>query len=214
VDRETFNHGEPLDGEDPAFTGFKRVIYSYGNRGWSYLFGEEAARAKSRAHQFVVFDELLENYPSELIKKVRDCGAPTCWKVINRRQAVFANHCRKIKNNPNLERLQQLEQLDRLQRLGSQERLKKVEILNKSYLDLEIPPNAVVYCDPPYFGTETYKNNIDHEEFYKWAKALSNPVYISGYKMPPEFKLVKEIRHQAALSSIGNTQITERLFQA
>lgn len=42
---------------------------------------------------------------------------------------------------------------------------KNIKFVNGSYLDLEIPPNSLIYCDPPYKGTTGYKNNIDYDIF-------------------------------------------------
>ena len=40
------------------------------------------------------------------------------------------------------------------------EKLKGVIFQNKPYYELELPPNSIVYCDPPYEGTTKYANNI------------------------------------------------------
>ena len=48
-------------------------------------------------------------------------------------------------------RILELEQLERLQQLDN------VVFSSLSYDDVEIPDNAIIYCDPPYKGTKTYR---------------------------------------------------------
>lgn len=53
-----------------------------------------------------------------------------------------------------------------------------------SYLDFNIPANAVVYCDIPYSNTTKYQGRaaeFSHEEFYNWADKQTCPIYISEY---------------------------------
>ena len=52
------------------------------------------------------------------------------------------------------------------------------------YDELEIPDNSVIYCDPPYEGTEGYKTGgFDHDRFWQWAEKMSerNTVFVSEY---------------------------------
>ena len=75
-----------------------------------------------------------------------------------------------------------------LERLRSLERLQSLEL---DYNDLEIPENAVIYCDPPYKGTHGYQCGFDREKFYDWCEKQAAPVFISEYWMPEErFKCV------------------------
>lgn len=48
--------------------------------------------------------------------------------------------------------------------LKQREKILDVQFLSKNYLDLEIPENALVYCDPPYCGATKYKNTFDTEQ--------------------------------------------------
>ena len=65
--------------------------------------------------------------------------------------------------------------------------LERLESWSVDYRDVDIPPNAVVYCDIPYRGTDCkgYKG-FNHEEFYEWAKKR-NDIFISEYRMPEPF---------------------------
>lgn len=52
--------------------------------------------------------------------------------------------------------------------------------------------NSLIYCDPPYKGTTSYKTNpFPYEKFYEWCKEMKskgNLIFISEYEMPIEFK--------------------------
>lgn len=43
--------------------------------------------------------------------------------------------------------------------------LQGVKFVNESYLDLQIPDNSLIYCDPPYEGTTKYKDDFNHVVF-------------------------------------------------
>lgn len=51
--------------------------------------------------------------------------------------------------------------------------LQGVKFVNESYMDLKIPNNSLIYCDPPYEGTTKYKNDFDHVAFLGLVQAKS-----------------------------------------
>ncbi len=85
------------------------------------------------------------------------------------------------------------------------ESLKKVEFINSSYLDLDIPDNSVIYCDPPYKGTKKYRYNIDHEQFWQWVreKSANNDVYVSEYEAPTDFVCIWQKQVSSSLRANG-----------
>lgn len=102
--------------------------------------------------------------------------------------------------------------------LAQLESLKKVEFIQASYLDLHIPDNSVVYCDPPYNGTKKYRHNIDHDQFWQWVreKSANNDVYVSEYEAPSDFVCVwkKEVSSSLRANGVihGAKSNIERLF--
>ena len=91
--------------------------------------------------------------------------------------------------------------------------LHNVIFTDVSYLDLEIPDNSVIYCDPPYFNTERYKDAIDYNEFWEWCrkKSCNNDVIISEYNAPNDFKCIWNCN----IKSIAKGKVviaTEKLF--
>jgi DNA adenine methylase len=94
--------------------------------------------------------------------------------------------------------------------------IKEIQFLNIPYFELELPNNSLIYCDPPYKGTTSYKDKFNHEDFYKWCrekKAEGHTIFISEYFMPEDFTCVW---HKEQVSSLtqdtGSKVATERLF--
>lgn len=115
-----------------------------------------------------------------------------------------------------LERLQSLERLERLESLERLERLQtcNIEVQNKSYENVEIPENSVIYCDTPYRNTDKYKNEFDYDKFYNWCRSLKQTVYISEYQMPDDFIESAKFQKTCHLSATNNKRQTiEKLFK-
>ena len=51
---------------------------------------------------------------------------------------------------------------------------------NKSFEYFEDIENAVVYCDPPYFGTKQYsiKEKFNYNRFYEFLKKIGDNNYV------------------------------------
>lgn len=85
------------------------------------------------------------------------------------------------------------------------------------YLDLYnfIPNNSIIYADPPYENTTSYKNKFDHEIFWEWARIISNyhQLFISEYNTPNDFECVWEKQICSSLTKdTGSKKATEKLF--
>ena len=114
-----------------------------------------------------------------------------------------------------LQRLKQLQQLEQLQRLQQLERLERLTMTSKDYRDVEILPNAIVYCDIPYAGTDDYGNEFSHKDFFDWAASREFPVYISEYDIPDKrFKKVYDIEKRSMMSKDKQNckTMTEKLY--
>ena len=85
-----------------------------------------------------------------------------------------------------------------------------------SYLDLEIPDNSFIYCDPPYANTCKYKDDFNHDVFWDWCRAKArggNTVFVSEYTAPDDFVCVKEIQHKTTLDKNSQYLRIEKLFR-
>ena len=71
---------------------------------------------------------------------------------------------------------------------------KKIDFVCSDYRNLEIEPNQVIYCDPPYKGTKPYgiEPKFNHAEFFEWAreKSKTNPVFVSEQSAPDDFEII------------------------
>lgn len=100
------------------------------------------------------------------------------------------------------------------------QKMKGVIFQNKPYYELELPPNSIVYCDPPYEGTTKYANNFDHKLFWNWVRNISiqgHTVYVSEYNAPNDFKCIWSKKTNSQLSANGkiggNKESVEKLFK-
>lgn len=94
--------------------------------------------------------------------------------------------------------------------------LQGVRLVNESYLDLQIPENSLIYCDPPYEGTTKYKDSFNHTEFWDWCRQKAKEghiIFVSEYNAPNDFKCVWEKKIVSSLTKdTGSKVATERLF--
>jgi len=220
VSREDFFR---LKDKDP----YIRMIWSFGNNQKNYLFGKDIEAYKKCMHMAVVFDE-FDDIASKII------GFSKWPKTfpetdIKRRRLYFRQRVKYIYKNKSkseldqlqklqqLDQLQQLQQLARLERLQQLERLERLElkILTGSYDEVEIKPNSVIYCDPPYKGTAEYLGSFNHAKFFDWAANINHPVYISEYNITDSrFKCVYSIDKRPLLKGgkTINKKKSEKLY--
>ena len=91
-----------------------------------------------------------------------------------------------------------------------------VEFACGNYLDLEIPPTSLIYCDPPYTGVNYYRDDFDHEAFWQWCRARAtegHTVFVSEYCAPADFTCVKTVEHLTILNKDSYDKRTEKLFR-
>ena len=96
-------------------------------------------------------------------------------------------------------------------------KLKNSIILNSSYDNLDIPPNSIIYCDPPYKGTTSYNkvDSFDHDKFWNWCDEKINEghlVYVSEYQAPSHWKCILTHIQTTTTAQAKYKQATEKLF--
>lgn len=182
---------------------YVKIVWSFGNNQCSYLFSEENERLKKSLHNAVVFNEFDEQAKNIL-------GFDRFYfKDIKKRRLAIKKKIPAI-GVQQLERLQQLEQLERLERL---EGINNIKFYNTSYDLVPIESDSIIYCDPPYQGTQKYdKNGFNHARFWEWVRDNKNPVFVSEYKAPDFMKVIKEKEHRSILSATANNLVKEILF--
>lgn len=96
--------------------------------------------------------------------------------------------------------------------------LQGVDLICADFLGLSFQ-NSLIYCDPPYQGTTSYKTgSFPHEEFFAWCReqAKKNIVFVSEYTAPDDFIEVwrGEVKTNFASSRKGATHnAIEKLYR-
>lgn len=97
--------------------------------------------------------------------------------------------------------------------------LQGIEFIHGSYDEFSDFENCLIYCDPPYKGTTSYKTGaFDHDKFWQWCRNMSqkNLVFISEYEAPEDFDCVwqGEVKTNFASQRSGAThKAIEKLFK-
>ena len=211
---------------------YVRYCWSFGNNGRDYMYSKAVEPYKKALHNAVVFGDFAEL--RRLCPLVSDAAERALAGLSSRkerrveigraivRRLKVAATMEDIKENPlygqvrlkagGVLRLQSLESLERLESLQSLERLER---LNMDYRDVPLPDGCVVYCDPPYAGTNRYGRDgtaFDHDAFWDWARRCEVPLFVSEYTAPKDFVPIAEFPHRSRLSATANNSVTERLF--
>jgi len=88
---------------------------------------------------------------------------------------------------------------------------------NFDYKEVEIPPKAIVYCDPPYIDTEKYSiKHFDSIDFWKFAQELSKThiVLVSEQTAPDDWVCIwqKEVTRTIDRNKNNQPKKIEKLF--
>lgn len=101
--------------------------------------------------------------------------------------------------------------------LKQAESLRGVQFHHSSYDQLPIPPNSIIYCDPPYQGTTGYATGaFDHDKFWQWCRdrvADGHKVFVSEYTAPDDFVCVWSRKvNNTLVKDTGSKKGVEKLF--
>lgn len=93
-----------------------------------------------------------------------------------------------------------------------------VKLICDSYENYSHLENCLIFNDPPYFGTTSYKTApFDHKKFFNWCRlmAKNNTVFVSEYSAPDDFQCVWQGEIQTNFSSTRTcaAQVMEKLFK-
>jgi DNA adenine methylase len=95
--------------------------------------------------------------------------------------------------------------------------LQGVRLVNKSYLDLQVPDTSLIYCDPPYEGTTKYKDDFNHVVFWQWCRYMvskGHTIFVSEYNAPNDFECVWQKEIVSSLTKdTGSKKAFEKLFR-
>ena len=240
ISREDF---ERLKSKD----AFVACCWSFGNNLIRYMYNKKIEPYKRALHYAIVLDDFepMQELMPEVAQAVHEAihgqrnthdRRITAQNVIVKtlKRLTGDNYAHQIiqsnplyqtirhtsRNTPSLERLQSLESLERLQSLESLESLDSMRATSLSYDKIDIPDDAVVYCDPPYHASdnrlyEGMADAFDHGAFYDWCVRVSktNPIFISEYSIEDDrFEIVAEKQKITSMSQVKSSIVNERLY--
>lgn len=93
--------------------------------------------------------------------------------------------------------------------------LNGIIFMSGNYQDIPIPDDSIIYCDPPYKNTTSYKDTFDHSEFYEWLRllnSLGHSIFISEYDMPNDFMCIWQKEVVSSFDHSSRKKETEKLF--
>lgn len=207
VSRDEFEAG--YKGDD-WYSGLLQCAWTFGNNQKSYLYGKPLEDFKRALAELVVTGqgdiEFIEKTADDLNKK--EYGKSVTTKLFLNPKRYTTPYQRRIvvaKQIPSVGALQHLTRLERLVQIENMPGIATLGISSgKSYDEVPIiGERPIIYCDPPYEGTEEYREgDFNHKQFYDWCMAQTVPVYVSSYQVSdPRFKRVKAINTRSLLNS-------------
>lgn len=91
-----------------------------------------------------------------------------------------------------------------------------VDFYHCNYWQLPIPKRSIIYCDPPYSGTDGYLGmEFDHDKFWEWCRMKSlkgHQVFVSEYNAPDDFICIWVMPMTNRINHANTEQRIEKLF--
>ena len=182
------------------------LCWSFGYNRKAYLYSKEIEPWRKALHYARVFNDL------SLLKNIGIDSDGSYKDIKNHKDLYKQKYIEWYKQTFE----QSIESLGRLQSLESMkglESLESLQISQKSYDEVEIKPNSVIYCDIPYENTMGYKSgDFDFKKFYDWASNQTELVFISSYHISDDRFVEVDGWNKTMLFSLTNATGIERLF--
>ena len=182
------------------------LCWSFGYNRKTYLYSKEIEPWRKALHYARVFNDL------SLLKNIGIDSDGSYKDIKNHKDLYKQKYIEWYKQTFE----QSIESLGRLQSLESMkglESLESLQISQKSYDEVEIKPNSVIYCDIPYENTMGYKSgDFDFKKFYDWASNQTELVFISSYHISDDRFVEVDGWNKTMLFSLTNATGIERLF--
>ena len=204
VSHEEFNRVRDTD-------AYAAICFSFGNNGSSYAYNPQNEELKRALHFAITLGDhkpfcALTGIDLTPVLNISDL----------RERYIKAKHLSREKGKRiDLENLESLNRINRLATAFTNEEQQRLTIGSVDFAEVEIPNDSVIYCDPPYRGTEGYRKakGFNHDRFYEWSLRQTVPVFISEYAMPEDFVEVAAWKKRCTMSPTSNSlRTTEKLF--
>ena len=175
------------------------LCWSFGDNCLDYIYGKSKEDLKRALHVAVYNQDLLELASHGIYIERSD--EPDLYKR-------YQNYRKQTRDyiTRGIQHLESLHRLESLQELRGVPGVENLKVSAVDYSEIEIPQGAVLYCDPPYAGTNCgFYTNFDTKRFLQWARRQQN-IYISEYNMPADFVRVCE-RQKTVTSAANNNAL-------
>ncbi len=202
VSREMFNNHKH---RNDVAGGLIRTCWSFGNNvSKGYLYSKKIEEGK------LLFQDIIVNGNIESMNKINNNYET---EVITSKDILFITGESRKQRRLRLTKLIKNLKKERIERIESLEKIEdKIIISSLSYEEVKIDTpieETVIYLDPPYRNTASYKNNsIDYDFLYNWIEDSEYKIYMSEYDAP--FNCVKEFNHRSIVGK--NNPVVEKLF--
>ena len=203
MDRETFNNWRD-NMPDSIERTIVLTVWSFGNELKYYLWGKKIEKEKlqlTRALFFgdtgTQFDELCEYAKNETTISGK-------YKMFHKWRLEKMNISSRDDLLQQLSRIQRLERIQQLEQLQQHELLEPIKYSVLDYRFLDVKPNDIVYCDPPYIGTSKDYGGFDDDAFQSWlAECPAKQIYISEYTQLPHTEVAFNLGKKQSFKSKG-----------
>lgn len=197
------NREEFLNWRDNKPDSWERTLvllcWSFSNNMHNYLWGKKNDKEKSLLSRAIFYGDTNTGYDALFGHGETIAENYSYFHKWRREQMGISSRSEQ------LERLQQLEQLQQLGRLQKLEQAveSSINFIVGDYRDLDVQPDDVVYCDPPYISTGVNYGGFDFETFHKWYISQPTDVYISEYTVLPDTEVYAELGKKHSMTATG-----------
>ena len=177
------------------------LCWSFGNSQRAYMYGEYIEPWKKALH----YARVLNDY--SLLKEMGINGDGSRLDIKKHKEEYKQKYIEWYKKHYDYDSLSKVNKIG-LENLKSLQSLERLERYCRSYEEVPIKPNSVIYCDIPYENTTEYISGaFNHKAFYDWACNQKELVIISSYNISDDrFMEISSIQKNVLLSNLQNKE--------
>lgn len=204
VSHEEFNRVRDTD-------AYAAICFSFGGNCSNYAYSPKNEELKRAIHSAIFFGD-----HKPFLKLTGIDLTPVLTIPDLRERYIKAKHLSREKGKRiNLQPFESLNRLNSLATAFTDEEQQQLTIGGVDFSEVEVPSDSVIYCDPPYRGTEGYSKakRFDNDRFYAWALRQTVPVFVSEYAIPEDFVEVAAWQKCCNMKPTSNSlRTTEKIF--
>lgn len=204
MDRETFYNWRD-NMPDSLERTLVLTVWSFSNNLHDYLWGKKIEKEKLQLTRALFWGDTGTQFDDLYSYAKNETSIVGKYPVYHKWRLEKMNINSRYDLLQQLEQLQRLERLQQLEQLQQLERLKQLEYSVNDYRKLSINADDVVYCDPPYVGTQHDYGGFDHKAFENWYlhECPAKEIYISEYTKLPYTEVAFNFGKKQSFSATG-----------